>query len=91
MTGAELQEGELYRFIKVDGQYEFDLVTATGGNSHRAMADNRKVEAAGYLAFNKNHIKIPEPWSSTLGIGCMEVHYQELEKLLGKKIKGKWD
>lgn len=85
---VELEVGELYRFIQLEnGEFEFDRVTITGGNSHKFMANERKVIAAGYIAIKKDHIVMHDPWSSTLGIGCNEQTYKDLEKCLNKPIE----
>jgi hypothetical protein len=92
MKANELEVGELYRFIQLEnGEFEFDHVDATMGNSHRFMANGRKVISAGYVSIKRDSIKVPEPWSSTLGIGCNEQTYKDLEKTLGKRVKDKFE
>jgi len=89
MKANELEVGEFYRFIQLeDCEFEFELVTEFG-LSHFRMANGRKIISAGYISVYEDHIRMDDPWSVSLGIGCNEQTYKDLEKTLGKRVKNK--
>lgn len=82
-------ENELYKFIKVDGEYEFCKVTPFC-KSHKEMAAGRKVEAAGLISIWGKEVRLDDSWSSTLNIGCKDEHVEEIAKLSGRIVRDKW-
>ena len=91
MKANELEVGELYRFIQfADKEFEFELATPFG-LTHFCMANGRKIISAGYISVYEKHIRMDDPWSISLGIGCAEQTYKDLEKTLGKQVKDKFE
>ena len=82
-------ENELYKFIKVDGKYEFCKVTIYS-KSHNEMAAGRKVEAAGLISMWGKEVRLEDSWSLSLGIGCKGEHVEEIAKLSGRIVGDKW-
>jgi hypothetical protein len=82
-------ENELYKFIKVDGKYEFCRV-APFSKSHADMAAGRKVEAAGLFSVWGKEVRPEDSWSTTLKVGCADQDFQEIAKLHGGIVGEKW-
>lgn len=82
-------ENEVYKFVKVDGKYEFCRVTPFS-KSHKEMAAGRKAEAAGLISIWGKEVRLEDSWSSSLGIGCKDEHVEEIAKLSGRIVRDKW-
>jgi hypothetical protein len=87
----DLKVGESYRFIQLeDKKFEFELVEPFS-RSHCGMAKDRKVIGAGYITIFANKVRMDDPWSSSLNVGCSAQCESDLSVFLGKKVVGKWE
>ena len=71
------------KFVKVNGRYRFFPVNKS--DQHRnAVLHTETAEAAGTLVEYDNDWVMVSDYSSSLRIGCQDVHRRELDALLGK-------
>jgi hypothetical protein len=89
-ASVQLEDWEYYKFIRVDGKYEFSKLTASSP-SHRELAAGRKVEAAGLVSAKPGVVILEDSWSSTLGIGSGQQDAEAIAALTGRVAKDKYD
>ena len=90
----DLDDG-VVKFVKVGGQWRFVLFGVFDDTKHSDMVKpGETATAAGLLGLSQNYANYAlmlDDYSMTLKVGIGEDDYKELEALLGKRIKRKWE
>lgn len=88
---ADSKDGQLYgvKFVKVEpNEWRFQVAKdAEYKFNHYCMAKGCVPLAAGILSIIGGVVKVYDDYSETLGVGCDDKHFDELETLLGVKLE----
>ena len=96
IIGASIRDApdDVYKFLRMaSGEWRFWPVISTV--SHKEMAKGEPVTSAGCISLWRINgefvVKMEDPWSSTLNLGCRAEDEAALEEVLGTKIKARWE
>ena len=83
---------DVYKFLRMaSGEWRFWLVESM--LSHREAAKGEAVSSAGCISLwdiNGEFVaRMEDPWSSTLGMGCLADDEAALEGVLGTRLRGR--